>query len=1580
MKCLQDIKLDIINKIREDLLIREDIFSYGGTDNLLVYNFVNNEKNVIPIAKSINKIYKEDLIAHINGVLTINPSDQLAQRYLDAYHQTNADPENVPFSEEQKERGYEIDNIGPNTEAMLSPLGEETIGVFEKFIRHKERLRRFLEERLSSIAKELKNSKTSTDRRTELNGLKSKINLRLKGDPARGITGIEEEIVDLRRNANIDAIGYYVEQDLARLKTLAQSNNAADIKEARTIIDFYDAAGTFQSDRENPFFPQHQIFFFENDKPTPDYQLGEQMMSQFKQWRDTAMGFAPAIDLKAKEITVNSFNADLGVKKAYNTTNEFNFDAIVHTVEGLKDVDWVSAWSMDVTQAIFSKAAPLAQVMHSYLVNAMEGHLNYSREYAKAMEELGPKVAKRLAEIEGGKYKLRAFGILGLHGVSYDLFLDTTKNGMQTGTLVQRFTKEFVDAQVEQSEKFKKLFEQARGAEDTVKGALYNAAFEANKQWKRANTIIMNPLFIQELIDDPEFEFNNVTTGTEAEKKAHRKELIDLLGQRGFEEEIEKQRRLLSKFISDKQSYINAQMVFEGVTDEKDLSSNSHFIIKQWDLQHNPAMGVQDYYSANGVFVDKRKVNSYMDYNNTIPRSKKVAITSSNGIFHFEDNAIPTGFYNDRYKTIEEDDTLREFYDLVKNGLDKISESAPYELQKAMPALTLPMLMKSTTEFLIDNRNGTLKMVSSAWRRMWDRIRLSFGLIQQSEVSYAVKDPITGKYNYKVNDQFLQGNQRAVKERSVIEKIKFLQAYNIGKTKGRLEKINRFTAVPLSAMNTATLAHLAQLLNVDISSEEIANGRIDKIKSVTGEIAHVGKIIRDFSVHSVVQAQSFDLPKLMKHFTNLASAYAARTEALPVMEIMKAHYEQIRNPKTNNTSNPILNMLEGKVASEESRKRANEQMENWFQRVMLDNYGIKHFGVFGAKIENIKELDDQGHETGKVDTKIPLIGKKIYSTEDKKKIKEIDALISKETDQDTIGKLQAIKEGLGKTRTATAAILNFLDMVRTLRLGWSLSSGISNFAEGYISNMILASGGEFFNPEEIYYGYAVGRKSWVKNITFGKRAHPDARKARILMDRYNVLLDSKNELQKATVKTNLSKLESLNPYEINARVEYLNQMPILVAMLRSEKIKDKNGVESSIWDAMDSNGELDEDFRTDENVNNWEKLIGNDYLAFKNKMNEGIVRAHGNYDELRGMMLKSSVSGKAIAMFKTWLPMQLFWRFGQQQVNLKTGKVFKGRYRSFTPGSGTVYGAGIGLLAFGLGPMALIPAGIGLGAGYALGLKTDLGAIKEVALTTAMLFKKALGMPINILRGKNLIDSSKDFDKWVGQGKFTALDARNLRGNMAELSIMMTTLALMLLVKSFFWDDDDDKEDPERQFHNMAVNKLMQLASQASMYVKPTALWKSTFGDIAVLKYLEDVGKEMKNLGQLVSGTDPGGTKTWRQTKKTFIPGLFKDLDLHLGFGSQAEKQFEPSPYDDWFHGEEFLTARKEKQIRKNLSEDLKDAGYEDQKQRVKILNMEMPTTKQLNKKGYTREEWEEELKDWERPAPEVKEEKEEEQ
>lgn len=1561
MKCSQDIKYDIMDKIGKDLLTG-GLFQYGPTRDTLVYT--GKEENLQAIADKYNEDFKEDLVkiarAGQDLILFIEPSDDLASKYLKQYKGYNR-VEEGGNDLQQVEREYNIENSGPNSERWnFAPVvdPDAQTGVFEKYISMKEKLIRLLNDRTNDINKQLKNPQISVAKRTELNNKKQAIKTRIEGDVHRGIKGLMQEINDLKSISDVSAIGYYIEQDIIRLANIVDSNNAIDLDEAQSLIDFYDRAGTFQIGQDNPFFSQEEMFFHDEatGKITDNYKLAPGVMKQLGEWRDRAMAYQPTLDLKKRELTTDTFNADKGVQAL--DRGEFKFDDIVHTQEGLKDVDWVSAWAMDVTQAIFSESARLAQVMHTYLVNSLERNLNWSRDYAKKMEEMNERVTKRLGEIEGGKYKLKAFGIVGVNGVSYDLFLDKTASGMDTGTLVQRYSLEFTNEQARVDNKFRTDFEAARDSQvaDGAKAILYNTAFVNRKVWKRANTVMMQPGNIEELA--PEFSF--LKRGTQEEIDKHKKELISLLGQRGYDQQVQIQREMLNKYLADKQAYIDAQVIFEGAPDESSLSEASKYAIKQWDNQHNPNVGVEDFYSDAGVYMDNRKINSFMDYNNTVPRANKVkVITSPQGLV-FTDTTEPTGYYNSKFKTIEGDDVLREFYDHVKEGADRIRDVAPYDLQQSMVTNGLPSLIKSTTEFLLDNNNSTLSMVSKAWRRLLETIRLSFGLVKQSEVSYATKDPITGKYNYKVNDQFLQGNIKSIRELEKLERIKFSQASGI-------KEIGRFTSMEFSKAGPQTLAKIAQLLNIDITIDEIRGGRTQKIHSVTGDTIEIGKIIRDYATHTVVQSQSFDLPKLMKHFTSLAMAYAGRTEALPVMRIMKEHYEGIKNPKTTNIGRSIFNIPEDTVASEGGRSLAVKQMEDWFQRVMLDNYGIKHWGVFGSRNKTVVK---DGEEV----TKVPLIGNKIYSDEERKRLKELDRLINKTSDEEQKKELLEMREGLGRVRTASALITNFLSGVRTIGLGWNVGSALTNLMEGYNSNMILAAGGEYFNPEEIYYGIAVAREGWTKNLTFGLRTTPRAKQARILMDRYNILVDSKNDLQKATTKTNLSRLEALQPHELSSRVEYYNQVPVMVAMLRTEKIQGNNGEESSVWDAMDSNGNLKAEFRNEKNINDWEKLTGDNYLRFKNKVGEAITKGHGNYDELRGMMAKSTLAGKTLLMFKTWLPAQLYWRFANEQDSLKTGAKIKGRYRSFTPGSAAVFGMGVGAVAF--GPVGIaVAGGLGYLGGKFFGVESELGALKEMLYTSKALFKKALGMPVNVVAGRNLIDSREDFQKWIGTGRFTELDAKNMRGNMSELAITMTTLAMMLLVKGFFYDDDDDKDSAKRKFHNFAVNKLLQLASQATMYVNPSDMWKNTFGSIGVLSFLDNCAKEVEKMQKLAAGHDPGGQEFLNQSRK-FLPGIFKN-PLNLGLETQMSKQFNPSPYDEWFWSEEHKAAKKDKEQRKVRLDELKEKGYSD-KERKKIIDIEHPTTKQLKKKGLTREEWEEMNADYVLPEPAPKEEKEE--
>lgn len=1460
-----------------------------------------------------------------------------------------------------------------NSINLFSP-NNANLGVFTKFVQFKMSQLTEYRRRLRDIEKEKKRKDTTAQRLTELTKLEKELTYQIQGKFELGITGLIDEINELKQLADINAIGYYANKDLDRLQKLVDSDNIDDLVEAQRLIDFYDLAGTFKIGTENPFFAQDEIFLEDqNGNLTAQYKLPDATMDQFIEWKNKALSFQNIINKRKEETTVNIINSDPSVIKTYGNRN-FTFKGITHDETGLKDTDWVSMWTMDITQGIFSNNGMIPQVMFSYLTNSLEKKLAWSRQIEERIDKLSPEVEKELRRLG---FSLRGAGIFGLKGASYQIFKEITREGNETGGLVQRFVREFFDSQSGALNKFNNDFASAKlYADYTTRAKAYNKAFEELKKWRRNNTIIFDINKIPELTSS--------TPTTEAYKKS----LVDILGDKGYNEQLEKQKKALDKYNSERLSMIDTLLVMEGVPDYASLSPKAKSDLAYWENNHDPKKGIEDYFSVRGLFFGGRKANNFMDYNTFVPRKFKANITSANGEYVFTDTPDLTGHYSTSFKTIEDNPILNEFYTVIKEVCDTVRENMPIELQMGIAANTMPGVRKSFVEIVADKNIGILKTVVPAFKHLLEKLRLSFGVMKQSELSYATLDPITGKSNYKVNDQFMQSNARAVKERMVIEKARFLQAFNVGGN--TVQQIRRFSVLHISRFSPSSLLLLASYINVDISIADIQAGRLNTITDVTGENVQIGKYIRDFSLNSVVQSQSFDLAKVGKYLSNMTMMYAARQEALPILNIMKEHYESIQKPKTNNLGTGIYNVNNEVYEMSGVRTNAIRQMDDWFERVALDNYGNKHAGVHGMEV--IETIDPQ---TKKVKTNIPLYGKKIYSVEEKKKIKEIDKILSDAKGNDPYG-LRALKKDWGKERTATALFDNLLAWIRTLRLGYNLSSASTNFLEGVTSNMILAAQNEFFDPKEIFYGYGVVKHSFLKNITFGWGTTGLAKRNRKLMDKFNVIMDSKNELQKSSVKTYANKFSWLNPHALNQRVEYINQSPILIAMLRTLKIKDKTGVESKLWNAFNNDGHLKNEFRTPENIVNWEDLTGEDYLAFKQKLHKAIVLGHGNYDELRGMMIKSASAGKALMLFKTWIPMQFYWRFATEQDDIQSGTIaFKGRYWSYSRGTGSVYGAAIGTGLF--GPLGTV---IGGALGYYLGSDSGkravgglfhidvpsadpgVGLLKETLEATKALTKKVYGMPVNflssIILGKGIVDTGdKAFESWVGKGSFTQQDARNMRANIADISMQLAWLALILAAKAMLWDDDDEPESPERIAHNISVNKLMQLSSQGAMYVNPVDAFKSVIQTNGVWQYLLDVGKEVTRVSEALHGRDiiqsginAGESGLANQTSKIVMPGLFKG-NL-FGFESQAEKVFEESPFHPYFKSEQKADQednKRERAARKiELEEQLNIEDFDDPKERDKeirrILDEELPTPSKLKKMEMTREEYETERKE----------------
>ena len=333
-----------------------------------------------------------------------------------------------------------------------------------------------------------------------------------------------------------------------------------------------------------------------------------------------------------------------------------------------------------------------------------------------------------------------------------------------------------------------------------------------------------------------------------------------------------------------------------------------------------------------------------------------------------------------------------------------------------------------------------------------------------------------------------------------------------------------------------------------------------------------------------------------------------------------------------------------------------------------------------------------------------------------------------------------------------------------------------------------------------------------------------------------------------------------------------------------------------------------------------------------------------DYHQLRGNMATEYVSGKAILMFKRWFARQVYSRFAIEQIDIETNQINKGRYRSLTLPTAGLTGAAVGftgLALIGSGPLGLIIGGtLGVGYGMFTGNSSGLGLVQESTFVLREAFLNLIRMPINSLTGKQIVKET-DYSQF---NRMQKLDLKNFKANIMELSLLLALNGLTLFIKGLLWDDDDEDESIRRRAHNLLVNKLMGLSSQATTYLNPMEM-KDMFSEITFLKFLDDVRetavaaqKAIQGEDTLMAGPNAGGSKLYQQVEKTLFPSIIKS---GFGFGSQMQRQFEPSTVDSWFHGPE---KKAQNEIKRKKAEYKAELGFDDlseeeQKELNSILN-----------------------------------------
>lgn len=389
------------------------------------------------------------------------------------------------------------------------------------------------------------------------------------------------------------------------------------------------------------------------------------------------------------------------------------------------------------------------------------------------------------------------------------------------------------------------------------------------------------------------------------------------------------------------------------------------------------------------------------------------------------------------------------------------------------------------------------------------------------------------------------------------------------------------------------------------------------------------KNFREEAIDKLSKEKSFDLLRILEAYTIAAMSYKNKIAVEPFVRTADNLFKTIKKEETNRAGGVLYKGLKPKIGS--------ESLDSI--QAALSFYLDERFWNYPTK-----------KISGQTD-------KKVFTTEEKKVKKELEETIeqlkstiettegeeAKSKLQEDLGKLETQLEELGGKVTVSNVVEDVLKLVHVKGMGYNVRGATTNLLVGKITNWVQAADGRFFNHKELRKGENIGLQSMLKSVTFNKTATKDAKKLRAIVDRFNFLSRSSDEIYKKEIQSTLTKgLKNISPYNLTNIAEYQIQAPLLAAMMFHDKI----------WESLDQDGNIKEDSDLSQ-----KELI--DFILKARRLRDSI---HGDYtNPLKG---QSTIWGKALMMYRRWLFSTFANRFRAEKYDdlLKTD--VKGRYRS----------------------------------------------------------------------------------------------------------------------------------------------------------------------------------------------------------------------------------------------------------------------------------------------------------------------------
>jgi hypothetical protein len=1244
---------------------------------------------------------------------------------------------------------------------------------------------------------------------------------------------LSKDILDFEKSLDVfETVKAVLYRDLELVRNLISTPNIENFFLAQDIVDFMEINLDFANSNS-------QLFKAEGKTPQgKDKKFEPKVLDLLKEVR--AESALLVLDMNSKRETYF-----LGILSKYENNIKQLYPN--KTLEEIKDLllsnlEDITSFERDfMTQGknIVTESDIIGELIRLEYDIQVEKEKPKVQRLIKKINTLVPKVEKELAKL--GFVTTLGKGVEGVSKFSFynyqALFYRKDDKGNILPTLVSKFSGKWDKFISGFNYEMKDKLFKARYAKDwnLVESLLKEKFYKLNAN---VNFIDFRKLEdVSNLITDPKLKA--LFSSNSTENSAYKQSVIDEIGLPEYEAIVQKQVSLLQSFLTKERQLIAEALKKEGVRSYDDLSDFVKENIEASLQRYNPATFLESLSTPRQGLVNftigtqNFDKYSYLEYNTYYPKKND---------YQNQD----TGYFDKDFEIIEGNTVLKEFWPVVEEALYLINDNL----------IGSDLRLNSRT--ILQMQKGILE----------NAVNKGF---YESAKGLASKDTVQNSVQY-LKDIFSASKVVKTKELEV-------QLPNtINSFQNIVNKEFEFTRLQIANILETTLKDNTELNWAAISSKN--KELIYEALGVTNEGEFLKQItlssqgtfkVRDLKIFdriAAIEQQTFDLPSLLKALLEQAAIHKARLVAKDNIDVLRRTADEKIKAREGKTETPE-NTEDRKSGT--PRTNAQKRTEFFYENVVL-NESNKSKDINFSKFQKLDKYEKKYANGELIDPDEMfkyLLNAHFKNFTPQEKIqyrilkKRWDVIKKINQDPKTTDKEREALEQekasieqrvtlMGKDYMASTLLSNVLNK------GLAIGIGLGYASVGMMYNYLNARA-NFFHRDGEFWEEGNAYPAWAfVDMHATRHINPNYNEQWKIMEAFvhqlDLVQDGTNELQRAK-KTSVTKSPKIwnlkrwaqNPMYGTELIEWYNQIPVMLAMGADIKIKsattgkqvplfDGTGFPAHEIDKATGQLKLKDEFRTPENIEDYENFDSEKINLWKTQANRAIQSLNGDYSVSGVIRAKGNVFGQTLMLFKTWAGEYYHSRwaidqksvaFGQRKDGFITGSLtnkdtrkLAGTMLALNVGAGVLMtpmvSYGIGLLALtGVGGLAL--TGAIAGAAYFKKRHSLSQRLAQQAVPSTLSWQQTLmylakattvgtvEMPINkawnvarLVAGtvsgkpmgpKTLINIDSTFN-----GALDKRSASNLR-NLTRMFQKSNTSVLIAILAQLLLGDAEDEED-----------------------------------------------------------------------------------------------------------------------------------------------------------------------------------------